>query len=176
MVPDPSSNPLQCRPDPYCHSGATSLLLPDTSEKGRAMAGQGKGKDGPRKGQRWTKEMAKADQGKGKGRPWGMQRRTKGKANAGQGECKGGPAERQRRTSGKDKGRPSKGKCYTPKHYLSPKCPDPDRGLGQEPLVLRASSPPPQNRSQHRSLGLLLSHINSTAPTLLDAHSATPPD
>ena len=34
--------------------------------------------------------------------------------------------------------------CYTPKHYLSPGLPDPDRGLGQEELLaLRASSPLP---------------------------------
>ena len=48
--------------------------------------------------------------------------------------------------------------CCTPKQYLPPGLPDPDRVLGQEePLALRASSSPPQLRSQHRSLGLLLS-------------------
>ena len=59
------------------------------------MAGQGKGKDGPRKGQRWTKEMVKADQGKGKGRPWGMQRRTSGKAKADQQKGQRPTKERQ---------------------------------------------------------------------------------
>ena len=60
-------------------------------------------------------------------------------------------------------------RCYTPKHHLSPGLPDLDIGLGQEePLALRTSSPPPKHRSQYRSLGLLLSHINSTAPNAVE--------
>lgn len=52
MVPIPFSNALQCRPDSYCHSGMTSLLLSDASEEGKVKAGQGKGKGRPRKRQR----------------------------------------------------------------------------------------------------------------------------